>query len=244
VALPLFALNSNTPASQVDTLFDASGNPKYKLAGPGSVTVAGNDYAPHAVSTHAAGSAIGATDALVAIAGKNGSGNAAPILLDASGRPIIVGAAASGSALAGNPVLVGGSDGTDARSIATDAVGRLITGQWGTDVTGSATGAASALAPALPAVSGKTNYVTGFEVTGAGATAASVIAVTLTGTITGTLNYRIAIPAGATVGIVPLIVVFARPIPASAANTAITLNVASFGAGSTDAAATIHGVVA
>lgn len=37
-------------------------------------------------------------------------------LTDTSGRPIVVGAAASGAAVTGNPVLGGGSDGTNARS--------------------------------------------------------------------------------------------------------------------------------
>ena len=37
------------------------------------------------------------------------------------------GAAASGSAVSGNPLLVGGSDGTNARSLSTDTSGRLIT---------------------------------------------------------------------------------------------------------------------
>lgn len=38
----------------------------------------------------------------------------------------VVGAAASGSALAGNPVLAAGSDGTDARDLSTDTSGHLI----------------------------------------------------------------------------------------------------------------------
>ena len=37
------------------------------------------------------------------------------------------GAAANGSAVTGNPILVGGSDGTNARSLATDTSGRLVT---------------------------------------------------------------------------------------------------------------------
>jgi hypothetical protein len=45
---------------------------------------------------------------------------------DASGRTVVVGAVAAGSAIAGNPVLVGGSDGTNARAIATDTSGRSI----------------------------------------------------------------------------------------------------------------------
>lgn len=111
----------------------------------------------------------------------------------------------------------------------------------GIDVTASATGAAGALAPAIPAVAGARNYLTSFEITGGGATAASIITVTVTGLLGGTITFYIAVPAGATVGITPLTVRFDRPLPASADNTAITLNVASFGAGNTNAAAVIHG---
>lgn len=111
----------------------------------------------------------------------------------------------------------------------------------GTDITASSANAAAANNVSLAGVTGKTTYLTGFEVTGAGATAASVIAITVTGTVSGTLNYVISIPAGVTIGVTPLIVEFTRPIPASGANTAITLSVPSFGTGNTSAAATVHG---
>jgi hypothetical protein len=103
------------------------------------------------------------------------------------------------------------------------------------------TAVAAALAPALAAVVGQTNFVTGFQVTGSGATAASVILVTLTGVVGGTRTYALAIPAGAAVGVTPLIVEFSEPIPASGPNVAITLNVPSFGAGNVNAAATLEG---
>jgi len=112
----------------------------------------------------------------------------------------------------------------------------------GTDITASSATAAAANNITLPGVAGKTTYISGFSITGAGATAASVIAITLTGLISGTENFVLAIPAGATVGVTPLVVQFSfRPIPASAVNTAITLNVPSFGAGNTNAAVSAHG---
>lgn len=111
----------------------------------------------------------------------------------------------------------------------------------GIDVTAGATAAAGAMAPALAAVAGARNFLTAFEVTGGGATGASVIDVTITGLLGGTITYNIAVPAGATAGITPLVVDFSRPLPASADNTAITLNVPSFGAGNTKAASAIHG---
>ena len=48
-----------------------------------------------------------------------------PVSAAITGAVIVVGDAASGSAVAGNPVLVGGSDGTDARTIATDTGGQV-----------------------------------------------------------------------------------------------------------------------
>jgi len=49
----------------------------------------------------------------------------------------VVGDAASGAAVAGNPVLVGGSDGTDARTISTNASGQLVVVGAGTAGSGS-----------------------------------------------------------------------------------------------------------
>lgn len=110
-----------------------------------------------------------------------------------------------------------------------------------TDVDASATGANAAQAVTLPAAAGQTTYITGFQITGAGATAASVIVVTVTGVLGGTKRYDLVIPAGATTSITPLIIEFARPIPASAVNTAIVVNVPAFGAGNTNVAVTAHG---
>jgi len=110
----------------------------------------------------------------------------------------------------------------------------------GAHIEASTTAAAAAQSPALAAAAGKTTYITGFAVTGGGATAASVIRITVDGTATQ-LNFDLAIPAGATLGATPLNIVFPRPIPASAVNSAITLNVPSFGAGNTIAAAAVYG---
>ena len=104
----------------------------------------------------------------------------------------------------------------------------------------SASVAAAANNQTLAAAAGKRTYITGFSVTGAGATAASVITITVTG-LTDTLEYKMTIPAGASVAVTPLILEFNRPIPASALNTAIVVNVPSFGAGNTAAAATAQG---
>lgn len=105
----------------------------------------------------------------------------------------------------------------------------------------SGNGAAAAIAATMAAVAGKTNYVTGFEVTSGGATAASLADVTVTGLLNGTETYVLGVVAGATAANQALIVHFDPPIPASAANVAIAVNVPSLGAGNTKARAQIHG---
>lgn len=110
-----------------------------------------------------------------------------------------------------------------------------------TAVDNSAVGAAGAIAATLPAVPGVTNYITGFEVKGSGATAASAIIVTVTGVPGGPLNYEMLIPAGAGLEVVPLIVEFPVPIPATGPNVAITVSVPTFGAGNLSATVDAHG---
>lgn len=96
-------------------------------------------------------------------------------------------------------------------------------------------------AATIPAVVGRTGYLTGVELTGAGATAGSVIAFTITGLLGGTTTHIVAIPAGVTTSITPLILVFPIPIPASAVNTAIAASAPAFGAGNTNAAVVLRG---
>lgn len=107
--------------------------------------------------------------------------------------------------------------------------------------------AATATTATLPAASGKLTYIEGFDLTGAGATGASIIQVTVTGLLAGTQTFDVVIPAGATTaiggtgnpGVVPIR--FPTPLPASALNTAIVVNVPSFGAGNTAACVTAYG---
>lgn len=93
----------------------------------------------------------------------------------------------------------------------------------------------------IPAVAGRTGYLTGFEVTGAGATAGSVVNLTVTGLLGGTATYSVVVPTGVTTSITPLVVGVNPPLPASAVNTAIVVSVPAFGAGSTNAAVVAHG---
>jgi hypothetical protein len=88
---------------------------------------------------------------------------------------------------------------------------------------------------------GKTTYVSGFEVTGSGATTALVVIVTMTGINGGTQSYIYSAVAGVLVENTPLIVEFSKPLPASATNTAISVSCPALGAGSTNNVVNIHG---
>lgn len=113
----------------------------------------------------------------------------------------------------------------------------------GTAVGASSGNVANAQAQAsLAAVAGKTNYLTGFTITFSGATAASVVLATVTGLAGGTQTFVVAVPAGVTVQGQTLNVDLAVPMPASAANTAITITLPALGAGNTNAAVNIRGV--
>jgi hypothetical protein len=101
--------------------------------------------------------------------------------------------------------------------------------------------AAATAAATLAAVAGKTTYITGFAVTGSGATAGLPVSVTVTNTITGTLTYTYAAAAGVLVANTPLIVQFPYPIPASAANTTIVVSCPTLGAGNTNNATVAYG---
>lgn len=93
----------------------------------------------------------------------------------------------------------------------------------------------------LAAIPGKTAFVTGFEITAGGATAAALVQATLVGLLGGTATYIVGAPAGATAAATPLCVRFAMPIPASAPNVALTLTLPALGAGNTNAAVALHG---
>lgn len=96
----------------------------------------------------------------------------------------------------------------------------------------------------IAAVAGKTAYITGFDVSGGGATAASIIAVTVTGLLGGTVTFHLAVLAGATgpgLSPNPLSIRFPDPLPASAQNQAIAVVVPAFGAGNTLSSVTAYG---
>ena len=112
----------------------------------------------------------------------------------------------------------------------------------GTVLLGASGNVANASAVAtLTAAAGETNYISGFEVTGAGATAGAVVSVTVAGLLGGTATYTYTAATGAAVGNTPLIVIFDPPHPASAANTAIVVTCPALGAGNTNNTVVAHG---
>lgn len=96
-------------------------------------------------------------------------------------------------------------------------------------------------AATLPAVAGKTNYVTGFVVSGSGATAGLPVTVTLAGVAGGTMSFTYCAAVGALVANQPLIVPFPEPIAATGPGVAVTLSCPALGAGNTNNTATLFG---
>jgi hypothetical protein len=98
----------------------------------------------------------------------------------------------------------------------------------------------SAAGATLPGVAGKTTYITGFEITGSGAAAGLPVAVSLVGT-GATLTYAYSAAAGVLVENTPLLIPFLPPLPASAANTPISVSVPALGTGNTSSTVVAHG---
>jgi hypothetical protein len=182
------------------------------------------------------------------------NGQRGDIQLDASARQLVVasGDTAAAATDGGNPIKVGGVFNkfatlpayTDAQrgNLQIDPAGTLKVGfvSLGALLEVGSTNAAAANNQTLAGAANKMTYITGFSITGNGATGQSTIAVTVTG-ITNTLTYYINVPAGATLAITPLMVRFDPPIPSTAVNTAIVVSVPSFGTGNLQCSANAHG---
>lgn len=100
------------------------------------------------------------------------------------------------------------------------------------NITASTTATTGSFSSSLAAVSNKANYICGFVITSGGSSAATVVNATITGTVTGTLNYAYVFPSS---GQGVLGVAFPQCIIASAQNTAITVSVPAGGTGTTAA---------
>lgn len=101
--------------------------------------------------------------------------------------------------------------------------------------------AAAVAAATLAAVAGRLNYITGFAITGSGATAGLPVIVTITGLLGGTQSYIYTAAAGVLVANATLNINFPTPLPASAVNTAIVVSCPSLGAGNTNNTANAWG---
>jgi hypothetical protein len=128
-----------------------------------------------------------------------------------------------------------GSLGQSVTEVRTIAPGNPLSAIGAAPVSGQQTGAAAALTATLAAAAGKTTFIQGFTVTGLGATAGVVIPVTVTGLLGGTQTFYVAVPTGPTVAASSLVVTFPTPLAGSALNTAVVVNVPSFGLGNTAA---------
>lgn len=102
--------------------------------------------------------------------------------------------------------------------------------------------AAAIAAATIPAAIGKLACLAGFDFSAAGATAAAVVTVTITGCKGGPLSYTYAAPAGATLQGPLLQVPFDPPLEASSLNTAIVVSAPSLGAGNTNATLNAYGL--
>jgi hypothetical protein len=117
-------------------------------------------------------------------------------------------------------------------------------------VIGFASGAAQSNTATLTGVAGEYTYIEGFDLTGGGATAASIIEVTTTG-INGSLpKFEVAIAAGvtapafSTTGSYTWSIRFPTPLRSTATNTNITVVVPSYGSGNTNASVIAYGFTA
>lgn len=123
--------------------------------------------------------------------------------------PIQAGAALSSS----NPLPVSGS-------LTPYPIGATV-------ITGNATGTTGAVVGTLAGTAGKTTYIAGFSVSAIGGTAA-VGPITVAGLVTSSMIWYLAASAAGN----QLTVLFSPPIPASAANTAITVTTTADGTAS------------
>ncbi len=103
--------------------------------------------------------------------------------------------------------------------------------------------AAATATATLAGAASKFTYITGLQISGGGATGASVIQCTITGAIGGTETIEVGVIAGATLAIAPVQVSFAKPLQSSAVNTSIVASCPSFGSGNAHAAVSAQGFI-
>ena len=116
-----------------------------------------------------------------------------------------------------------------------------------TYLSATASAAAAAATATIAGTATQLAYITGFQVTGTGATTQTCINVTVLGIQgtaaghSGTMTYKFQVPTGGTAAATPLAVNFTPPYPAVAAGSAITVDIQSFGSGNLHSAVTAQG---
>lgn len=108
-------------------------------------------------------------------------------------------------------------------------------------IAGSGNVANASAAATLTGTATTTVYISGFEVTGSGATTGLPVTVTVVGLLGGTRSYTYSFVAGVLVANQPLLVAFYPALPASAINTAIVVTCPASGAGGTNNTVVAHG---
>ncbi len=98
-------------------------------------------------------------------------------------------------------------------------------------------------AASLAAVSAKTNFLTGLDITSDGATTGLCVNPTITGVLGGTRTMTYCAPAGVLLEATPLVMSFNPPLQASGVNTAITVTLPALGSGSAQATVNAQGYV-
>lgn len=122
-----------------------------------------------------------------------------------------------------------------------DGTNMVFTGSGPVSSFSSGNVANATAAAAIPAAAGEVGYLTGFDVSGSGATAGSIVLLTVTGLLGGTATHSISVPGGVTSQITPRSYIFNPPLRGADVNTAITVSLAALGAGNTSACVSVYG---
>ena len=105
----------------------------------------------------------------------------------------------------------------------------------------TADAAATAATATLAAMPGHVTYLCGFIVSGSGATAASVVAITVSN-LNSSMTFDLQVPAGATVALpAQPNYTFSPCLPGNATNTAVTVGIPSLGTGNLHSSVTAWG---
>ena len=109
-------------------------------------------------------------------------------------------------------------------------------------IAGSSGNVANATAAAtLTGAVGQFTWMTGFEITGSGATLGLPVTVTITNTIAGTLSFTYTATVGVLLPNTPLIVPFPKPIRSFSQNQNMVVSCPALGGGNTNNTTVVHG---